>query len=117
VVSSYGGQSSIRVRTNGRAGFRRRQGLPLDSSSSISTGPSSAVSTSPTPRRWSTELEGLSCGYDSGAPAVGDAYESPFSFTGSIHEVVVDVEGELIEDEEATLRRLMAHQGEQRSAR
>ncbi len=56
------------------------------------------------------ELEGLSCGYDSGAPVVADAYESPFSFTGSIHEVVVDVEGELIEDEEATLRRLMTQQ-------
>ena len=41
---------------------------------------------------------------------VADAYESPFSFTGSIHEVVVDVEGELIEDEEANLRRLMAQQ-------
>jgi arylsulfatase len=56
------------------------------------------------------ELEGLSCGYDSGAPVVAEAYESPFSFTGSIHEVVVDVGGELIEDEEAALRRLMAQQ-------
>jgi arylsulfatase len=56
------------------------------------------------------ELEGLSCGYDSGAPVVAEAYESPFSFTGSIHEVVVDVGGELIEDEEVALRRLMAQQ-------
>ena len=56
------------------------------------------------------ELEGLSCGYDSGAPVVPDAYQAPFTFSGTIHEVVIDVEGELIEDEEATMRRLMAQQ-------
>ena len=56
------------------------------------------------------ELEGLSCGYDSGAPVVPDAYDAPFAFAGTIHEVVIDVAGELIEDDEATMRRLMAQQ-------
>jgi hypothetical protein len=56
------------------------------------------------------ELEGLSCGYDSGAPVLADVCSSPFSFTGTIHEVVVDLEGELIEDDDATQRRLMSQQ-------
>ncbi len=56
------------------------------------------------------ELEGLSCGYDSGAPVLPDVYSSPYDFTGTIHEVVLDVAGELIEDDEATMRRLMAQQ-------
>jgi arylsulfatase len=56
------------------------------------------------------ELEGLSCGYDFGAPVLADVYEPPFAFTGTIHEVVIDVAGELIEDSEAAMRRLMAQQ-------
>jgi arylsulfatase len=56
------------------------------------------------------ELEGLSCGYDSGAPVLAHVYSSPFSFTGTIHEVVVDLEGELIEDDDAIQRRLMSQQ-------
>ena len=56
------------------------------------------------------ELEGLSCGYDFGAPVLADVYDSPFTFTGTIHQVVIDVGGELIEDDEATERRLMAQQ-------
>ena len=56
------------------------------------------------------ELEGLSCGYDSGAPVLPDVYQAPYQFSGVIHEVVVDVAGELIEDDEATMRRLMAQQ-------
>jgi arylsulfatase A-like enzyme len=55
------------------------------------------------------ELEGLSCGYDFGAPA-GEAYEPPFEFTGTIHSVTFDVSGELITDDEAELARLMAQQ-------
>jgi hypothetical protein len=55
------------------------------------------------------ELEGLSCGYDFGAPA-GEGYAPPFPFTGSIHSVTVDVSGELIADDEGELRRLMAQQ-------
>ena len=56
------------------------------------------------------ELEGLSCGYDALAPVLPDVYEPPFTFTGTIHAVTVDISGELIEDEEVTLRRLMAQQ-------
>jgi len=56
------------------------------------------------------ELEGLSCGYDFGAPVLADVYASPFTFTGTIHEVVIDVGGELIEDHEAAYQRLMAQQ-------
>jgi arylsulfatase len=34
----------------------------------------------------------------------------PFTFTGEIHSVTIEVSGDLIEDDEATLRRLMARQ-------
>ncbi len=56
------------------------------------------------------ELEGLSCGYDFGAPVLEGIYQPPFTFTGTIHSVTVEVAGELIEDDEATLRRMMAQQ-------
>ena len=36
--------------------------------------------------------------------------EGAGSATGTIHQVVVDVGGELIEDDDATMRRLMAQQ-------
>ena len=55
------------------------------------------------------ELEGLSCGYDFGAPAA-DGYEPPFEFTGTIHSVTFDVSGDLIKDEEAEIARIMAQQ-------
>jgi hypothetical protein len=55
------------------------------------------------------ELEGLSCGYDYGAPAA-DGYESPFAFNGTIHSVTFDLSGELISDEEGELARMMAQQ-------
>lgn len=55
------------------------------------------------------ELEGLSCGYDFGAPAAA-GYEPPFEFTGTIHSVTFDLAGELITDDEAELARLMAQQ-------
>lgn len=41
---------------------------------------------------------------------VFDEYQAPYSFTGTIREVVVDVAGELIRDDEATVRLLMAQQ-------
>jgi arylsulfatase A-like enzyme len=44
-------------------------------------------------------LEGLSCGYDAGAP-VTPTYKPPFEFTGTIHRVTVDVSGDLIVDED-----------------
>ena len=56
------------------------------------------------------ELEGLSCGYDALAPVLADVYEAPFAFTGKLHSVTVDVSGELIADDEVTLKQLMAQQ-------
>jgi arylsulfatase A-like enzyme len=56
---------------------------------------------------------GLTCGVvigeDAGAP-VTDEYEPPFRFTGTIHSVTIDVSGELIKDEEAEMRAIMARQ-------
>ena len=54
------------------------------------------------------ELEGLSCGFDFGSPAA--EYTPPFPFTGTIRQVAVDLGGELIVDDEASLRMLMAQQ-------
>jgi hypothetical protein len=54
-------------------------------------------------------IEGLSCGYDVGE-AITHKYQAPFKFTGSIKQVVTDISGELIEDDESTVRRLMAQQ-------
>ena len=55
------------------------------------------------------EMEGLSCGYDFGAPA-SEVYTAPFPFTGTIRQVAVDLGGELIADDEGDLRVLMARQ-------
>jgi arylsulfatase len=54
-------------------------------------------------------VAGLSVGRDEGA-AVTTAYEGPFAFTGDLEKIVVDVSGDLIEDHEAELRAVMAHQ-------
>jgi arylsulfatase len=51
-----------------------------------------------------TSGEGLCCGYDSGLP-VSASYEAPFRFTGSIHEVVVQVDDpSVVDDNDAQLR-------------
>jgi arylsulfatase len=42
--------------------------------------------------------------------AVAPGIVPPFTFTGEIHSVTIEVSGDLIEDDEATLRRLMARQ-------
>ena len=54
-------------------------------------------------------IEGLSCGYDFGE-AVSHEYHAPFTFTGTLHQVTVDLGGELIVDDESTVRRLIAQQ-------
>jgi arylsulfatase len=54
-------------------------------------------------------IEGLSCGYEFGE-AVSNVYEAPFTFTGTIKKVTVDLSGELISDAEAEATRLMAQQ-------
>jgi hypothetical protein len=53
-------------------------------------------------------IEGLSCGYDCGE-AVTHKYHAPFTFTGLVKNVTVDLSGDLIEDDEAKVRLLMAH--------
>ena len=54
-------------------------------------------------------IEGLSCWYDFGE-RVTHRYDAPFTFTGHIDSVTVDLAGELTKDPEAELRRLMAQQ-------
>ncbi len=53
---------------------------------------------------------GLSCGYAAYDSVDLTAYSAPFPFTGRIKQVVVDVSGELIRDDETELRRLMTRQ-------
>ena len=53
-----------------------------------------------TPTRFSITGEGLCCGFDTGMPVVDD-YRPPFRFTGTLHRVVVEVEGEPFVDPEA----------------
>ena len=53
---------------------------------------------------------GVAIGADPGAPVTLEHYQGPFPFTGTIHTVTIDVSGDLIEDEEATMRAIMARQ-------
>jgi len=48
-------------------------------------------------------------GADAGSPITSD-YKAPFPFTGKLYKVTVDVSGELIKDDEMTMRRIMARQ-------
>jgi arylsulfatase A-like enzyme len=52
---------------------------------------------------------GIMCGADTGSP-VWDKYEPPFRFTGMLHSATVDVSGELIKEDEETLKIIMARQ-------
>lgn len=54
-------------------------------------------------------IEGLSCGYDFGE-SVTHEYNAPYTFTGVIDKVTVDLSGDLIKDDEATMRNIMARQ-------
>jgi arylsulfatase len=51
----------------------------------------------------------LTCGANPGSPVTPE-YEGPFTFTGTIHSVTLDVSGELINDSEAELRAHLARQ-------
>ncbi|MGZ4431651.1 MAG: sulfatase-like hydrolase/transferase, partial [Gaiellales bacterium] len=51
----------------------------------------------------------LTCGANPGSPVTPD-YPSPFRFTGTLHNVVIDVSGELITDSESELRMAMSRQ-------
>jgi arylsulfatase len=52
---------------------------------------------------------GFVCGADTGSP-VWDKYRSPFKFTGKLYSATVDVSGDLIKDDEAVVRNIMARQ-------
>jgi arylsulfatase len=52
---------------------------------------------------------GITVGADPGA-AVAPFYPPPFEFTGTIHTVTFDISGDVIQDDEAELRRIMARQ-------
>ena len=52
---------------------------------------------------------GIVCGADLGSP-VWNKYKPPFKFTGTLYSATVDVSGELIKDDEQTLKMIMARQ-------
>jgi len=52
---------------------------------------------------------GITVGADPGAPAA-PFYKTPFEFTGTIHSVTFDVSGDVIKDDEAEMRRILAQQ-------
>ena len=53
---------------------------------------------------------GVAVGADPGSPVTLEHYQGPFPFTGTLHSVTMDVSGDLIEDDEATMRAIMARQ-------
>ena len=52
---------------------------------------------------------GFCIGLDTGSPVTSD-YKAPFPFTGKLYKVTVDVSGQLIEDDDLTMRKIMARQ-------
>ena len=56
------------------------------------------------PFRFALHGEGMCCGYDDGTP-VAEAYASPFRFTGTLHDVTIDVSGSPIVDHMAEVQR------------
>ena len=52
---------------------------------------------------------GFVCGADSGSP-VWDKYKPPFKFTGKLYSTTVDVSGDLIVDDEQTMKKIMMRQ-------
>jgi arylsulfatase len=52
---------------------------------------------------------GVSVGTDAGSPVMID-YKAPFTFTGTVKKVLVDVSGEAIEDKEAKMKMYLARQ-------
>ena len=62
-----------------------------------------------TPTAFNNTNAGLTCGYELGPP-VGEGYQAPFRFTGSIAEAVVEVTGAPRPDPLAEFERIMAEQ-------
>jgi hypothetical protein len=52
---------------------------------------------------------GVSVGTDGGAPVMPD-YKPPFSFTGTVKKVLIDVSGEAVEDKAAMMKMYLARQ-------
>jgi arylsulfatase len=52
---------------------------------------------------------GITVGADPGAPEA-PFYKTPFEFTGTVHSVTFDVSGEVIKDDEADMRMILARQ-------
>jgi hypothetical protein len=52
---------------------------------------------------------GVSIGADVGSPVMLD-YKAPFTFTGTVKKVLVDVSGQAVEDKEAEMRMYLARQ-------
>lgn len=53
---------------------------------------------------------GLSCGYAAYDSVQPEEYEAPFAFGGELRQVILDVSGQLIRDEQIELKRLMTVQ-------
>ncbi len=62
-----------------------------------------------TPVRYSITGAGLTCGWEQG-PAIGDGYTAPFRFTGTIHDVTVEISGTGHRDPDAEFEAIMAEQ-------
>jgi arylsulfatase len=62
-----------------------------------------------TPTSFNNTNAGLTCGYELGPP-VGEGYEAPFRFTGSITEAIVEVTGVPRPDPLAEFEKIMAEQ-------
>jgi arylsulfatase len=52
---------------------------------------------------------GITVGADPGAP-VAPFYDPPFEFSGRVYSVTFDVSGDVIQDDEAEMRMIMARQ-------
>jgi arylsulfatase len=68
-----------------------------------------AEGTAPVTTPFAINPGALTCGANPGSAVTPD-YTAPFAFTGTLHEVTVDVSGVLIEDSESAMRMAMARQ-------
>jgi arylsulfatase len=62
-----------------------------------------------TPVRYSITGGGITCGWEQGPP-VGDDYDAPFAFTGTVRRVVVEVDGQPHRDAGAEFEAIMSEQ-------
>ena len=91
-------QAALRVRSDRQARHRATARARRAARSSTSTASWSGRATLPLTMPLTIGLGGgIVCGADTGSP-VWNKYKPPFTFTGTIHSVTVDVSGELIKD-------------------